>query len=361
MSEPLGKPGRYWQSLGENRLVCRLCPRTCQLHEGSRGFCFIRQNIGGTLFLTSYGRSSGFCIDPIEKKPLYHFLPGSSVLSFGTAGCNLGCKFCQNWEISKARTMERLADWASPEQVARAAKEHHCASVAFTYNDPVIFIEYALDVAAACRALGLRTVAVTAGYIQEEARADFFAGMDAANIDLKAFDENFYHSLTGGHLQPVLDTLGYVHRQTRVHLEITVLLIPGLNDGDEQIRQLCQWVARELAPCVPLHFSAFHPDFRLRQFPATPATTLLRARTIAHDAGLQYVYVGNIIHRQATSTYCPGCRLLLVEREGYGLGACRLDERGICPVCATPIPGVWSDEAGEGKGRRLRLALPPQP
>jgi pyruvate formate lyase activating enzyme len=357
----MGKPGRYWHSLDHNRLECQLCPRNCQLHDGSRGFCFIRQNIGGTLFLTSYGRSSGFCIDPIEKKPLYHFLPGSSVLSFGTAGCNLGCKFCQNWEISKARDMERLADWASPEQIACAAKEHHCASVAFTYNDPVIFIEYALDVAAACRDLGLRTVAVTAGYIQGQARTDFFAGMDATNIDLKAFDEHFYHSLTGGQLQPVLDTLLYVHQQTKVHLEITVLLIPGLNDGEEQIRQLCRWVAGELAPNVPLHFSAFHPDFRLRHYPATPATTLLQARSIAHDAGLQYVYVGNIIHRQATSTYCPGCRLLLVEREGYAIGSYRLDEQGICPACGVPIHGIWNCEPAKGQGRRLRLTLPPQP
>ena len=265
-----GYLARYWHTLADGRMQCDLCPRDCKLHEGQRGACFVRMRQGEQMMLTTYGRSSGFCIDPIEKKPLNQFYPGSSVLSFGTAGCNLVCKFCQNWDISKSRDMDRLMDQASPESIAAAASKDGCKSVAFTYNDPVIFAEYAMDTADACHALGIQTVAVTAGYIHAQPRREFFAKMDAANVDLKAFTEDFYFHLTGSHLQPVLDTLIYLKHETQVWLEITTLLIPGHNDSDEELGALSAWVAKELGPDVPLHFSAFHPDHKMRDVPATP-------------------------------------------------------------------------------------------
>jgi pyruvate formate lyase activating enzyme len=255
--------GRWWSELPDGRILCELCPRACKVRDGQRAFCFVRQNVGGQMVLTTYGRSSGFCIDPIEKKPLNHFYPGSSVLSFGTAGCNLGCRFCQNWDISKARDWDRLAARAGPEDIAEAAVERGCKSVAFTYNDPVIFAEYAIDIARACRERGVRSVAVTAGYVTDQARAEFFGAMDAANVDLKAFDERFYHKVTYGHLQPVLDTLRYLAEETDVWLEVTTLLIPGENDSVEQIDRQCDWFVRTLGPEVPLHFSGFHPDFKM--------------------------------------------------------------------------------------------------
>ena len=261
---------RYWHALGDGRIQCDLCPRDCKLHEGQRGACFVRMRQGEQMMLTTYGRSSGFCIDPIEKKPLNHFYPGSSVLSFGTAGCNLACKFCQNWDISKSRDMDLLMDQASPDAIAQAAVDHQCKSVAFTYNDPVIFAEYAMDVADACHARGVQTVAVTAGFIHEQPRRDFFAKIDATNVDLKAFTEDFYFKLTGSHLQPVLDTLIYLRRETQVWLEITTLLIPGKNDSSEEITAMCRWIKTELGPDVPLHFSAFHPDYKMMDVPATP-------------------------------------------------------------------------------------------
>jgi len=295
-------PGRWWHALDDGRIQCDLCPRDCKLHEDQRGACFVRKREGDEMILTTYGRSSGFCIDPIEKKPLAHFYPGSSVFSFGTAGCNLACKFCQNWDISKSREMDRLMDQALPKEIARAAREQNCKSVAFTYNDPVIFAEYAMDVADECRKLGLKTVAVTAGYIREQARREFYAKMDAANVDLKAFTEDFYVKITGAHLQPVLDTLVYLKHETDVWLEITTLLIPGKNDSEAEITALSQWVAQALGPDVPLHFSAFHPDYKMQDLPATPACTLVRAREIALRAGLHYVYTGNIHNVEGDTT-----------------------------------------------------------
>src|SRR5947208_8392740 len=277
--------GRLWTMLPDGRIECRLCPRFCKLNEGQRGFCFVRQRVGDRMVLTTYGRSSGFCVDPIEKKPLNHFLPGTSVLSFGTAGCNLGCRFCQNWDMSKSREMDTLADAASPEQIARRAEELGCRSVAFTYNDPVIFLEYAVDVARACHERGLKTVAVTAGYICPEPRAEMYRYMDAANVDLKGFTEDFYRKLCLGHLQPVLDTLVYLKRETQVWFEITTLLIPGHNDSDPEVTALSEWILRELGPDVPLHFTAFHPDFQMMDTPPTPASTLTRARRIALRTG----------------------------------------------------------------------------
>src|SRR5919201_1609432 len=297
-------PTRYWHRLDDGRVQCDLCPRYCKLHEGQRGFCFVRACQGGEVVLTSYGRSSGYCVDPIEKKPLYHFLPGTPVLSFGTAGCNLGCRFCQNWDISKSRETDTLADEASPEAVARAAERLGCPSVAFTYNDPVIFHEYAIDVARACHERGVKTVAVTAGEVCAEPREEFYRHIDAANVDLKGFTEEFYHKVCAGHLQPVLETLVYLKRRTSVWFELTTLLIPGLNDSDRELEELTRWVVEQLGPEVPLHFSAFHPDFRLLDRPPTPPETLRRARRIALKNGVRYAYVGNVHDPEADSTHC---------------------------------------------------------
>jgi pyruvate formate lyase activating enzyme len=350
--------GRYWHAMDDGRIQCDLCPRFCHLKEGQRGLCFVRARQDDEVVLTTYGRSSGFCIDPIEKKPLNHFLPGTPVLSFGTAGCNLACKFCQNWDISKSREIDTLASQASPEQVAAKARALDCRSVAFTYNDPVIFFEYAIDTAVACAAQDIRTVAVTAGYITDAPRREFFAHMDAANIDLKGFTEDFYHKLTGGHLQPVLDTLEYVHKETDCWLEVTTLLIPGQNDSDDELERLADWFVERLGPDVPLHFSAFHPDYKMRDLPATPPDTLRRARRIAMQAGLHYVYVGNVHDSAADSTWCPGCGSCLIERDWYRLGAWHLTPDGHCQNCGLAIPGVFEAEPGHWGARRQPVAMP---
>ena len=353
-------PARWWRPLDDGRIECVLCPRRCKLREGQRAFCFVRQRVGDAMVLTTYGRSTGFCVDPIEKKPLNHFLPGTSVLSFGTAGCNLGCKFCQNWETSTSRQVDALCDGASPAGIARTARDLGCSSVAFTYNDPVIFAEYAIDVADACRAEGVKAVAVTAGFVTAEARADFFAPMDAANVDLKGFTDRFYRETCSsglGGLRDVLDTLVFVKHETDVWLEVTTLLIPGLNDSDEELAAQCAWMRRELGPDVPLHFSAFHPDHKLRDRDWTPASTLARARRIGLDAGLHHVYTGNVHDPAGQSTYCPSCGTCVIERDGYELGAYRLDPRGACTSCATPIAGVFAEHPGRWGSRRMPVRL----
>ena len=350
-------PGRYWHILQDGRMQCDLCPRDCRLHEGQRGACFVRQRVDGQMVLTTYGRSSGFCIDPIEKKPLNHFHPGSSVFSFGTAGCNLACKFCQNWDISKSRDMDRLMDEASPEAIARAARERGCRSVAFTYNDPVIFAEYAMDTADACHALGLNTVAVTAGYMHAEARRDFYARMDAANVDLKGFTDDFYVKLCGAHLQPVLDTLAYIHHETDCWLEITTLLIPGQNDSDTEIEALSAWVMRELGADMPLHFTAFHPDYKMSDLPPTPPATLANARRIARDQGLHYVYTGNVHDTEGGTTFCPSCGTSLVVRDWYEIGAYALTPEGRCGHCGAEIAGHFGAVRSRFGRRRIPVHL----
>jgi len=327
------------------------------LHEGQRGACFVRMRQGEQMILTTYGRSSGFCIDPIEKKPLNNFYPGSSVLSFGTAGCNLTCKFCQNWDISKSRDMDSLMDQASPEAIAQAAVANHCKSVAFTYNDPVIFAEYAMDTADACHARGVQTVAVTAGYMHAQARRNFFAKIDAANVDLKSFSEDFYFKLTSAHLQPVLDTLVYLKHETQVWLEITTLLIPGHNDSDPEITALSQWIMRELGADVPLHFSAFHPDHKMPTVPATPPATLIRARDIAIKAGLHYVFTGNVHNIEGDTTFCPGCQRALIVRDWYQIKAYRLDASGHCPDCGAAVAGRFGVQAGNFGSQRIPIAI----
>ncbi|MCL2658657.1 MAG: AmmeMemoRadiSam system radical SAM enzyme [Betaproteobacteria bacterium] len=356
----MNHPARWWHSLADGRIQCDLCPRECRLHEGQRAACFVRQRVGDEIVLTTYGRSSGFCIDPIEKKPLNHFYPGSSVLSFGTAGCNLACKFCQNWDISKSRDMDRLMDEASPEAIAQAAVASGATSIAFTYNDPVIFAEYAIDTARTCRANGLRTVAVTAGYITPLARPEFYAVMDAANVDLKAFSEDFYTRLTGARLAPVLDTLLYLRHETEVWFEITTLLIPGANDSNAELEALSSWVARELGTDVPLHFTAFHPDFKLTDRPPTPAATLRCAREIAQANGLHYVYTGNIHDAEGGTTYCKDCGTSLIVRDWYAILEYRLDPEGRCPECGARQAGRFEAFHKAFGPRRIpiRIACP---
>ena len=352
----MNHPARHWHPIGDGRIKCDLCPRDCKLGEGQRGACFVRQRENDAMVLTTYGRSSGFCIDPIEKKPLNHFHPGSSVLSFGTAGCNLACKFCQNWDISKASGMDRLMDEASPERIALAAKAAGCRSVAFTYNDPVIFMEYALDVADACHDLGIDTVAVTAGYLRDAPRREFFSKMDAANVDLKAFSESFYLRQTGGHLRDVLDTLLHIRHETRVWLEITTLLIPGLNDSVSEISALCAWVAEHLGPDVPLHFTAFHPDYKLADWPKTPRETLLMARKTALAQGLRHVYIGNVGDLEGATTSCRGCGATLIVRNWHEIVEFRA-ENGICPDCGARLPGRFGAFSEHFGNRRIPVRI----
>ena len=348
---------RWWHLLPDGRMQCDLCPRDCRLHDGQRGLCFVRRRDGDRMILATYGRSSGFCVDPIEKKPLNHFHPGSSVLSFGTAGCNLACKFCQNWDISKSREMDTLADAASPATIARAAVDLGCKSVAFTYNDPVIFAEYAMDVADACHEAGIMTVAVTAGYMHDAPRRAFYAGIDAANVDLKAFTEDFYFRVTGSHLQPVLDTLVYLRHETDVWFEITTLLIPGKNDSDEEIDALSKWVAKELGPEVPLHFTAFHPDWKMNDVPPTPPATLSRAREIARRNGLAYVYTGNVHDPAGGTTHCPKCRAPLIARDWYRIVRHDLGDDGRCPHCENAIAGRFGHFTEAFGPRRIPVRL----
>lgn len=351
-----GDPAHWWHHAADGRVQCDVCPRTCRLREGQRGFCYVRMNRENHLVLDTYGRSSGFCLDPVEKKPLNHFLPGTAVLSFGTAGCNLGCKFCQNWDISTARTIDRLVEDASPAAIARAARAGGARSVAFTYNDPVIFAEYAIDTAAACREVGIASIAVTAGYVCEEPRRALFAAMDATNIDLKTFEDSTYRKLTGARLASVLDTLAFVRHETDAWLEITTLLIPGHNDSDAELGAMTRWIHDELGADVPLHFSAFHPDNRMRDVPPTPPATLARARRIALDEGLHYVYTGNIVDPRGEVTSCPSCGAALVERDRYEILAYRLQD-GACARCATVIPGRFERVPGDFGRRRLPLRL----
>jgi len=350
-------PTKYWHALPDGRVQCDVCPRYCKMHAGQRGMCFVRGNEGGQIVLTTYGRSSGFCIDPIEKKPLNHFLPGSSVLSFGTAGCNLACTFCQNWDISKSREMDTLMDQATPAAIAGAAQERGCQSVAFTYNDPTVFMEYAIDVARACREQGIKSVAVTAGYMCDAPRREFYQHMDAANVDLKGFTEAFYFKQCGAHLQPVLETLLYLKHETKVWFELTTLLIPGHNDSDQELDQMTRWVVEQLGPDVPMHFSAFHPDWKMRDVPPTPAATLTRARQIAIDNGVRHAYTGNVSDEAGQSTYCHQCGRVVIGRDGYDITSWALDVGGRCRACGSACAGVFTTHPGTWGSRRQPVRL----
>ena len=336
---------------------CDICPRQCKLREGQRGLCFVRQGGSGQIELTTYGRSSGFCIDPVEKKPLNHFLPGTPILSFGTAGCNLTCRFCQNWDISKSREFDRLTETTSPEVIAEAAQAHGCSSVAYTYNDPVIFLEYAVDIAEECRKQGIRSVAVTAGYLMPEARREFFHWMDAANIDLKGFTEAFYRETCGGSLAPVLETLEYLKHETEVWFELTTLLIPGYNDSSSELEKLSRWVVERLGPDIPLHFSAFHPDWKMTGVERTSHSTLKCAREIAQANGIRHVYLGNVHDREGSSTYCHACGQILIGRDWYVLSDWNLDPQGRCSNCLEPCPGHFDPTPGNWGSRRQTIRI----
>ncbi len=385
---------KYWTRIDDDRVQCDVCPRHCKLRSGQRGLCWVRGNHQGEIVLASYGQASGFCIDPVEKKPLNHFLPGTPILSFGQQGCNLTCRFCQNWSISKAGKSTPIVSnedymrdvigredgkrpasqkhvkqvnaldqqFISPEMIAGAAAATGSRSVAFTYNDPVIFHEYAMDIADACHAQGVKTVAVSAGYMCAEPRAEFYRYMDAANIDLKAFTERFYKELCTGELGAVLDTLVYLKHETDVWFEITTLLIPGENDSDQELHEECAWIAEHLGPDVPLHFSAFHPDWKMRDKANTPPATLSRARAIALQYGLRYVYVGNVHDKTGASTYCHTCGTELIGRDWYELSTWHLTETGACLTCGTQLPGVFDGPAGDwGRKRQpIRIQTPPR-
>ncbi|NLF08309.1 MAG: AmmeMemoRadiSam system radical SAM enzyme [Pirellulaceae bacterium] len=347
----------WWHaSPNGERLICDLCPRHCAIASGERGFCFVRENRDGRIVSTTYGRSTGFCVDPIEKKPLHHFYPGTPILSFGTAGCNLGCKFCQNWTMSRSRDVEAACERAAPESIAAAARRLGCRAVAFTYNDPIIWAEYAIDTARACRALGIKTVAVTSGYITATARADFFGPMDAANVDLKGFTDRFYREYCAARLQPVLDTLRWLVRETTTWVEITNLIIPEANDSPDELRKMCRWIAAELRPDVPVHFSAFHPTFELTDRRPTPLSTLHAAYDIAREEGLKYVYIGNLHDPERQHTYCPGCGNSVIRRDGYTIaGYSILDDR--CVNCQSPIAGRFDNAPGDWGERRMPVKI----
>ncbi len=352
---------KHWRMLDDGRVQCEMCPRFCKLKEGARGLCFVRARQDDAIVLTTYGRSSGFCVDPIEKKPLNHFLPGTPVLSFGTAGCNLACNFCQNHDISKSREMDSMQSEAQPEVLARTATKLGCRSIAFTYNDPVIFHEYADDVAVACREVGVKTVAVTAGYLTDNARADFFRHVDAANVDLKAFTERFYRDVTKSELRPVLDTLEYLVNETDVWVEITTLLIPDENDGEHELEEMTQWVVEHLGPDVPMHFTAFHPDYRMLEKQRTPFETLARARRIARKNGVRHAYVGNVHDVGRQSSYCHVCGTRTIERDWHQIGEWNLDERGGCTTCGTRMPGVFEARPGSWGRKRLPVRMDSRP
>ena len=348
---------RYWHAIEDGRLQCDVCPRHCRLKEGQRGLCYVRQRLNDEVKLVSYGRSSGFCVDPIEKKPLNHFYPGSAVLSFGTAGCNLACKFCQNWDMSKSREMDTLADRATPGQLTKVAEEMSCRSIAFTYNDPIVFLEYAIDVAAACRESDIKSVAVTAGYVDPEPRVEFFQAVDAANVDLKGFSDRFYFKVCGGHLAPVLETLEYIKHETDTWLELTTLLIPGENDSEQEIHAMTNWVVEKLGPDVPMHFTAFHPDWKMLDIERTPAATLTRARKIALGNGVHYAYTGNVHDAAGSSTWCHDCGKLLIERDWYQLGHWNMGKNASCNDCGARLPGHFEARPGNFGAHRIPVRI----
>jgi pyruvate formate lyase activating enzyme len=337
MNEVLAK---WWEPTDNNKILCTLCPRYCKIGDGQPGFCYIRQNIDGKLYTIGYGRPTGFAIDPVEKKPLNHFLPSSTILSFGTAGCNLGCKFCQNWSISKAKLDDENSLEVSPEGVVELAKNYHTPSIAFTYNDPTIFGEYVIDISKIAREEGIKSVMVTAGYIDKEARKDVYKYIDAANVDLKGFTERFYHKLTFSHLDDVLDTLIWLKNETDVWFEITTLLIPDENDSSEEIKQECNWILKNLGDKVPLHFTAFHPDFKMMYKERTPEKTLTTARNIAISMGIKYCYVGNVHNKEGQTTYCPNCKEKLIKRDWHSVISNKL-VNGSCKSCGEKIAGVF--------------------
>ena len=352
-----GPVAKWWEKEEKNKVLCTLCPRYCNIGDGQAGFCYIRRNRDGVLYQDGYGTSTGFAVDPIEKKPLNHFLPGTPVLSFGTAGCNLGCKFCQNWDISKAKLDEvRSTTKLTPEDVVNLAIQHKCPSIAYTYNDPTIWGEWVIDIAKVAREHGIKNVMVTAGYITKEAREEIYPFIDAANIDLKAFTETFYHKITFSHLEDILDTIKWMYNETDVWVELTNLVIPTHNDEPDEFKEMAEWILKNCDENIPLHFTAFHPDFKMRDLPRTPRGTLNRARRIAIDMGMKYVYVGNVFDENGQTTYCPSCKIPLIQRDWHAIRANRMKENK-CGNCESEISGVFTDEVNLTEGRRTILGI----
>ena len=335
------KEALWWKNIERDKILCTLCPRYCEIGIGQPGFCYIRQNINGKLYSLGYGKPTGFGIDPIEKKPLNHFLPGTKILSFGTAGCNLGCKFCQNWSISKAKLDDVNSLTASPEDVVSLAKQYLTPSIAFTYNDPTIFGEYVIDISKIAREEKIKSVMVTAGYIDKEARKDVYKYIDGVNVDLKGFTERFYYKNTFSHLNDVLDTLIWLKNETGVWIELTTLIIPDENDSVEEIKNECDWITNNLGDEVPLHFTAFHPDFKMRDKNATPHSSLIQAKKIAEQSGIKYCYIGNVHDTKNQSTYCPNCKNLLIERDWYQIKLHNI-KNGFCTKCGNKLAGTFS-------------------
>ncbi len=333
---------KYQNTLNGDKIQCTICPRNCKLKEGQRGFCHVRKNVDGEICLTTYGYNTGLAIDPIEKKPLYHFYPQSKVLSFGTLGCNMGCAFCQNWQTTKSKADPTQLHSASPKKIAELAIEHGCKSVAFTYNDPVIFYEYAIDTAIECHKKGIKTVAVTAGYINPEPRKEFFKHMDAVNVDLKAFNDEFYKRNCLAGLDPILDTIKYIKNETNCWMELTTLLIEGENNFEDELQNECKWIVDNVGVDTPLHFSAFHPDYKFLDRKPTKLSTLLKAYDIAKKAGLRYIYIGNVLNTKTSTTYCHGCLKAIIKRDGYQVLEYNL-ENGNCKFCGTKCSGAFEE------------------
>lgn len=331
---------RWWENAGD-KVRCYLCPRYCLIGDGKTGFCFIRKNEGGILYSIGYARPAAIHIDPVEKKPLFHFLPSTPILSLGTAGCNLGCLFCQNWDISKARIDQVNSVYVPPEKLVSLAIHYKCPSIAFTYNEPTIIGEYIIDTAKIAREYGIKIVMVSNGYISKEAFYDVYQYVDAANIDLKAITETFYQKITLSHLEPVKETLIRLKELGTVWFEITNLIIPTLNDSTEELKRLSEWVLKNLGDSIPLHFTAFHPDYKLNNLPNTPKDKLIEARNIALRMGIKYVYTGNVWYSEGSTTYCPSCREPLITRSWHDVTMIRL-KNGKCPNCGTAISGVWN-------------------
>ena len=322
------------------KVKCRICPKECVVDDGQAGDCRVRVNRRGNLTATTFGRPCALHVDPIEKKPLFHFLPAPGAFSVAAAGCNLHCKNCQNWEISQAGPLDVRSSAVPPEELVRLAKDSNCKSIAYTYTDPVVFYEYTLRTATLAREAGLRNVLVTAAYINPEPLRRLCKETDAANVDLKFIDDALYQSNCDASVKPVLDALR-IFREEGVWLEITNLVIPTMNDEARSIERLCRWVVENLGRDVPIHFSRFHPLYQLRHLPATPKETLERAAKIAADCGIRYCFVGNVWGSEGEHTYCPNDRAVLVRRVGYRIAEYNLTAEGKCPKCGEEIPGVW--------------------
>jgi len=330
---------KFYQKLPNKKIKCKLCPRECTVGDRERGYCGVRENRGGTYYSLVHSRVCAAHVDPIEKKPLFHYLPGTVAFSLATAGCNVNCKFCQNWDISQSRPEQVPAEFTPPQRVADLAKQYDCPTIAYTYSEPVVFSEFLMDAADAGHAAGIRSIVVSNGYMQQESLKAAYGKMDAVKIDLKSFTESYYRDVVTGQLKPVLDSLVTL-RKMDMWTEIVYLVVPTLNDDDAEFLGLARWIKTNLGPDVPLHFTQFHPEYLLKNLPITPVPTLEQAKSIADAEGLHYVYIGNVPRHPAQNTYCPKCSKMLVERVGFTASQV-LIRKGSCPFCQHPIPGVW--------------------